>query len=228
MSDTEAIAYHGWGFDAECWQQLQTGFPDEITWKNFNRGYFGNKNAPAFSDMSAFKVVATHSFGLHHCPPNQLKEADLVIIIAGFLHFHPKAAQFRRRSKLVLNEMISRFEKEPHNVLKTFYRNVFHPRKTFTVPNKELNHSLLLDDLIRLNEADISLPELKKSASVCIFQGTDDAIVPKEKSRGLFERFGKKAQYFEIKNAGHALPITHASKCREILKPMLTYTPENA
>lgn len=220
MSDTEIIAYHGWGFDAQCWHTLQEELAIEVSWRNFDRGYFGNKQSHRFSDESA-KTIVTHSFGLHHCPAAQLEKADMLIVIAGFLHFHPRAAQFRRRSKLVLKEMISRFKEEPENVIKAFYRNVYHPHKTFHLPEKALNKDVLLHDLIKLDESEIALPDLKKTARVCILQGTDDAIVPKEKSRGLFEQFGKKAQYFEIKNAGHALPFTHAGKCATILKQII-------
>lgn len=222
MADTEIITYHGWGFDAECWQRLQSLFPDSIKWKNFDRGYFNDPDSPSFSKESNYKVTITHSFGLHQCGDDMLQRADLVLIISGFLHFHPKAAQFRRRSKLVLREMINQFEEEPEKVLKTFYRNVFHPQKTFGLPNKEINHSLLIEDLKLLDRSEISLPMLKKTGRICIFQGADDAIVPKEKGRGLFEQFGDKAQYFELKKAGHALPLTHAPRCMEILNPMIT------
>lgn len=222
MDNTEVITYHGWGFDARCWQPLQSAIPDYITWKNVDRGYFGQPNTFSFSDEGNYNVLLTHSFGLHHCGHDDFKKADLLVIISGFLHFHPQAAQFRRRSKLVLNEMINRFEEEPENVLKTFYRNVFHPQKTFQLPDDEFNKSLLLRDLNLLNTSEISIPELKRTARVCIFQGADDAIVPKEKGRGLYENIGAKAQYFEFNNAGHALPMTHASKCREILEPMIT------
>ncbi|MBN2731720.1 MAG: alpha/beta hydrolase [Balneolaceae bacterium] len=222
MADTEIITYHGWGFDAECWQKLQSLFADSIKWKNFDRGYFNDPESPSFSEGSNNKVAVVHSFGLHLCEEDVLQKADLLVIMSGFLHFHPKAAQFRRRSKLVLSEMINQFEQKPEKVLKTFYRNVFHPQKTFDLPNEEMDHSLLLEDLKLLDRSEISLPVLKNTARICIFQGADDAIVPKEKGRGLFNQFGDQAQYFEIKKAGHALPIAHAPRCREILEPMIT------
>lgn len=221
MPDIEIITYHGWGFDSNCWQAMQDSVPPQICWKNFDRGYFNYANAPEFTDGKTLKVIITHSFGLHQCDPGVFKKADVLVIMSGFLRFHPKAAQFRRRSKLVLNEMINQFEQYPENVLKTFYRNVFHPEKSFKLPQQEINKSLLLNDLKKLDKSEMLLPELKKTARVCIFQGTDDAIVPKGKGRALYEQLGKQAQYFEIKKAGHAIPITHASQCWEIVEPII-------
>ena len=219
MSKTEIMAYHGWGFDANCWHNLQNLVPKNMEWKNFDRGYFGSPESPKFSDQSDKKIIITHSFGLHQCRDATFKEADMVIIFSGFLSFHPKAAQFQRRSKQVVSEMINQIDDHPLEVLKAFYRNVYHPEKEFNLPSKTLNKPLLLKDLKKLNSTVPSLPTLQKSAKVFIFHGTDDAIVPKRKGRALFERFGDIAQYFEIKAGGHALPMTHAQKCWQMIEP---------
>lgn len=213
----DLIAYHGWGFDRDFWRPMQEQVDESVQWRNFDRGYFGEPQHPVLDSASDISVILTHSFGFHLCDDEALKKADLVAICSGFLTFHPKAAQFRRRSKLVLNEMIKQFDTQPENVLKTFYHNVFHPDRSYELPKSDFNQSLLLRDLKKLDKAERSFPSLKKSAKVCIFQGSDDAIVPKQKGRALYEKFGEQAQYYEIKNCGHALPYTHAEKCWNII-----------
>ena len=222
MNDIEILAYHGWGFNADCWHKWKQNIPNNATWKSFDRGYFGDHRTPVFEDSVHTKMVITHSFGLHLCPDEIFEQADVLVIFAGFLQFHPKAAQFRRRSTQVLNEMIKQFDESPQNVLKTFYRNVFHPEKEFRLPPDQMNESSLLRDLKKLGNAKRTLPNVKKSAKVFIFHGTDDAIVPKRKGRALYEKFGKQAQYFEIKNGGHALPMTHPQKCWQMIEPEIT------
>lgn len=214
----DLVAYHGWGFDRNFWRPMQNLATQSVQWRNFDRGYFGTPKNPVPDSKCDISMILTHSFGLHFCQDKALKEADLVAVFSGFLVFHPKAVQFRRRSKMVLNEMIKQFESQPENVLKTFYRNVFHPDKSYELPKNDFNKDLLMRDLKKLDKAERSLPDLKKTAKVCIFQGADDAIVPKQKGRGLYEKFGKQAQYYEIKNSGHALPYTYAEKCWNVFR----------
>jgi pimeloyl-[acyl-carrier protein] methyl ester esterase len=213
MPELEAIAYHGWGFNPSFWKPWQKWIPDFLQWKNYDRGYFGEPGEPHFSSGSRAKIILTHSFGLHLCSDRALMQADALLIFGGFLSFHPQAAQFRRRSRLVVNEMMKQFGNSPEKVLEAFYRNVYHPEKSYERPPAEMNAALLLEDLNRLNESKQSLPELKKEVKIFIFQGAEDAIVPKRKGRALYEMLGPQAQYFEIKKAGHALPVTHAAKC---------------
>ena len=224
MPEIEVIAYHGWGFDAACWQSIQALIPEFVSWNNFDRGYFGESSMPEFSTDAKTKIVFTHSLGLHFCKDEVMLQADKIVIISGFLHFHPKAAQFRRRSKQVVDEMIKQFDTQPYKVLKAFYRNVFHPQKEFSWPDEEFNQSLLVDDLELLNNKERSFPEVKDDTDIIILHGADDAIVSKHKGRGLYEKFNGSAQYFEIKKSGHALPMIHGRKCWNLIESNLLDT----
>ena len=81
------------------------------------------------------------------------------------------------------------------------------------------DHQLLLDDLRRLHNAELDVQKLKKPDKICILHGTDDHIVPNKKGREIYSQLHDKAQYFEIKKAGHALPFTHHEQCLEFLIP---------
>lgn len=228
MKVTEIITYHGWGFDSRIWQALETGSSGQAEWHHFDRGYFGEDRKPAFSGRDVDKVVITHSFGLHMCPDSVMAEADLLVVFSGFLSFHPAAAQFRRRSKQVVSEMISQFESDPEKVLNVFYRNVFHPQKVYDLPDSPMDADLLLKDLRLLDEQERAMPPVSEQARVLIFHGSDDAIVPKGKGRTLYEQFGEQARYFEIRQAGHALPVTEASRCWQLIEPHLAGQPVNS
>jgi pimeloyl-ACP methyl ester carboxylesterase len=219
MGDIEVLTWHGWGLDAESWSSLQKMISsNHINWMNMDRGYFGAPQAPEFIDQNTTKIIITHSLGLHLCSDEIISKADYLIIFSGFLDFHPGAARARKRSRRILNKMISRFQGEPYKVLKAFYRNVFHPQKLPPFSEKAINHSVLLNDLKRLNNSKRLLPIVKGSADILIFHGAEDAIVPKRKGQCLYEELSNQAQYFEIENSGHALPITHAKKCWQIIQ----------
>jgi len=124
----EAIAYHGWGFDHTCWQFWKTACDRQgIVLRCFDRGYFGKSVSPAFSPSSAYKLILTHSYGLHLCPQEHLHQADLIVILSGFQSFHPSQPTARRRSQLTLQQMIRQFEHSPQMVLETFWATCYHP-----------------------------------------------------------------------------------------------------
>lgn len=226
MPEAEIIAFHGWGFDAACWEEWQQQLGKTISFQSSERGYFGKpKHIPIFSAKNIPKIIITHSFGLHVCPDHLFREANLLIIFSGFLHFHPVATQYKRRSKLVLNQMMNRLEGHPEDVLKEFYENTFYPHPDCgrdELPEGELQKQILLKDLRALNTHEIDARMLKSVEKMCILHGFEDAIVPRRKGRELYDIFSRRAQYFEIKNAGHALPFTHGRQCRQFIEPEIT------
>lgn len=222
MQETEILAFHGWGFDASCWDGWKQEFGDGTSFDTFERGYFGNaKRIPIFSARSNNKIIMTHSFGLHLCPDNLFKEADLLIIFNGFIEFHPVAAQFKRRSKLVIKQMINALKGHPEEVLKDFYENTYKPRSPENLPESDPDKELLVKDLKILNTHTLEVSLLKSIHKICILHAFEDAIVHRRKGRSLYDCVNKKAKYFEIKKAGHALPFTHKDQCLKFIEPEL-------
>lgn len=219
MARAEVIAYHGWGFDASCWDRWEPFISEEISFLAFDRGYFSTAYEPEFTSGEHGRIVLVHSFGLHLCSQTVLNQADLLVIFGGFLSFHPHAAQFRRRSRLVLKQMINRLKEDPHRVLNDFYRNVFDPQEGWPPPEKILNRTLLLDDLQKLDESEIVSERLNKIPKICILHGFRDGIVPRTKGRELYDVLQPGSKYLEIKKAGHALPFTHTEQSWLFIKP---------
>ena len=219
MADCRFILYHGWGFDHTFWQPWADRLSKWGTVHAYDRGYFGDPRDVEVEHDSDQTVAVTHSFGLHWIEQSLFEEIDLLVICGGFLYFHPYAAQYKRRSRLILQEMINNLEVDPTKVLADFYENCYAPEDPPNVDVEEFNHQLLLDDLRRLQNSDLSHQRLEPAQKVCILHGSDDHIVPNKKGRQIYTQLQAKSQYFEIKGGGHALPRTHARQCMEFVQP---------
>lgn len=220
MREVEIIAFHGWGFDSTAWSGWEELLPEKAHFTAFERGYFGKaKQTPVFTGADRSKVILTHSFGLHQCPDNLFREADLAVICNGFIDFHPVAAQYRRRSKLIVKQMLNALQGHPEEVLNEFYKNTFKPGEPESLPEGEPNRDLLTEDLKRLNTQTFEVSLLKSVNNICILHGFEDAIVHRRKGRTLYDNFSTQGKYFEVKNAGHALPFTHKEQCRQFIEP---------
>ncbi len=219
MPDAEVIAFHGWGFDASCWEGWPHLLGDNISFHSAERGYFGKEGrTPLFSGRDNLQVLFVHSMGLHFCHKNLFQQADVLIIFSGFMQFHPVTAQFKRRSRLILNQMMNRVQGDAVGVLDEFYENAFYPQEPWSLAGKDVNGERLLRDLKKLNVAELDFTQLKSIDKICILHGFNDAIVPRSKGRELYSAFHTQARYFEIKEAGHGLPFTHSEQCWQFIE----------
>ncbi|NGP76241.1 alpha/beta hydrolase [Balneolaceae bacterium YR4-1] len=220
MREAEIVAFHGWGFDSSFWAGWEDLLPENIEFTVFERGYIGKpKSTPVFTGSERKNVILTHSFGLHLCPDDLYRQADLVVICSGFIDFHPVAAQYRRRSKLIIKQMLNALQGHPEQVLKEFYTNTYKPDEPRKLPEGTPNLDLLVEDLERLNTQTFEVSLLKSVDNICILHGFEDAIVHRRKGRSLYDTYSKQAKYFEVKDAGHALPYTHNQQCWQFIEP---------
>lgn len=224
-SPVEAIAYHGWGYDHTCWQPWKERLAScQIDLLTFDRGYFGTAQSPGFmGDRRG--ILLTHSYGLHLCPKAQFQRVDLLVIFSSFIDFHPKNEQERRRSKRILRQMINESQKDPLAVLKSFKIRCEDPDVETPFMPDRLDQPLLTSDLENLNCSCLNLQDLDKIPQILILQGTVDKIVPVNQAKDLFEALKQTAHYFEIPDAGHALPFSHTSDCWDLIYPFLTRYP---
>lgn len=219
MADCRFITFHGWGFDNSFWKAWAKKLSAYGSFLNYDRGYFNEPNEIKTGVGSESTVIIIHSFGLHFVDVELLNQADLLVITGGFLHFHPYAPKYRKRSRLILNQMIDAFENKPEQVLNKFYQNCFAPDDVSFENSDDLNHRRLLDDLKLLHQSELDVKRLKKAGKICILHGAGDHIVPNNKGRELYAQLGAKAKYFEMKNAGHALPYLYPQQCLEFVEP---------
>lgn len=222
MDKVNILAYHGWGFDRTCWQPWR-GLAEARGWNwlSSDRGYFNTPAEPALEETeeteeTGLNVVVTHSYGLHCCPLERLRQAHWLVILGGFQDFHPLAERSRRRSQRVLAEMIHQFEQGPETVLQQFYRHCYDPDLPAAGSITKLNPALLYHDLKALAYSILDLTTFPSLERVLILHGTHDRIVPVQQGHELAIALqAKTAQlnYVEVQGTGHALPFTHPHHC---------------
>lgn len=219
----EILVYPGWGFDADTWEIWDAFLKPDYKIEKFNPGYFNPRKKVTFSGLhNRLNIIFAHSFGLLQCPPEQLRDADLLVVFNGFIQFHPVAAQYRRRSKLVVKQMISKLKEKPRRVVKDFHNNCYHPEPVDErIIRDSLNREQLLEDLKRLHSEKLNMEVLRYIPNVCILHGSEDAIVPKQKGRELYNNLPVTGRYYEVREAGHALPFTHTKTCWSFIKPII-------
>ncbi|MEX2600718.1 MAG: alpha/beta hydrolase [Balneolaceae bacterium] len=219
--DIEILACHGWGLQPSFWDRLSRELPEQVQFTGLNRGYFGKPTSRSFGKGTRKKMLMTHSFGLLWCPEELLEAADHLIIFSGFLHFHPGGAEAEKRSRMVVRQMMGRFIEKPDEVLHKFYETLFYPSERALSPPVSVDHDLLLDDLNRIQHDRISIERFRSIPAFTIFHGGEDAVVPNELGRELYQRLAGRSRYYEVKQAGHALPFTHSEVCMNFLKPII-------
>jgi pimeloyl-ACP methyl ester carboxylesterase len=222
------LAYHGWGFSASFWDPLKKYLNSTIDFKAADRGYFHSAKNPQFSDKNDFlKVVLVHSSGIQWCDSSIFRQADHLVIAGGYLKFHPSDFDQYRKSKLVMRQMQSQFVDAPETVLKDYYRNASSPHTDpFSVP-KNLNHDLILSDLSSIDRDKMSQQRIYDFDDITIIHGAEDLIVSKKHAREMYHSLRYRSKYFEIIDAGHTFPVTHAEKFSEILISVLDSTLSN-
>lgn len=217
----EVVAYHGWGFDRTCWQPWEERLTQQgFRFQAFDRGYFGLPLHPVCAER--FQIILTHSHGLHLCPIAQLQQADLLVIFSSFLEFHPSLQRARGRSQTMLDQMLKQFRNNPEAVLKHFKTRCYFPFSWEALPSevqrcKTCSSELLIQDLEDLGSSCLEIDALTKIPNVLVLQGTKDRIIASSKGQEISQALHSRGQYFEIPEAGHALPFTHFQACWSVL-----------
>jgi pimeloyl-[acyl-carrier protein] methyl ester esterase len=216
----EVIAYHGWGFGAGCWGDWLPRFASlGGSLRCADRGYFGAPQSWAFGPDS-YKILLTHSYGLHWCPAEQRAAADLVICLAGFEAFHPAEELDRRRSQRRVSRMIAKFATDPEAVLTEFWGNCDGGAGLQSVPKPcfdQANWALLDRDLRDLDRCQLSVG--LRPGSI-IIHGQSDRIAPLSQGRALADR-SPQSTWIE-QDGSHCFPFADPDRTWRAIEPILT------
>lgn len=209
----EILAYHGWGLDASFWDNFKSTFPAPINFKTANRGYFGKPFHPRFDSDTKFRVVFTHSFGLHWCNSAVLSKADLLVIFNGFGAFHPKKEKLKQLSEIGLASMIDNFDTKPREILRSFYKNCFYPSQKYPDIVFELNLKTLKNDLLQLKNTRFPLIDLDFGSTMIALDGSKDKVLIQPRGEEITASHYHKKFVKIFENSGHALPFTNPKEC---------------
>ncbi len=217
----EIIAYHGWGFDRNCWKKWQEILSSNFKFKTYDRGYFGKSYTPYFDETEDIKIIFAHSFGLHLCPLETLKKADLLILFNSFAKFHPEGEKQRKRSKNALQLMINEFDNNPKTVLESFYKKCYSPFVSVNPNYDSVDWEKLRKDLELLNTSIVDINILKKVPKIYIIQSSKDRIFNPSYGQEFFNKVNQNSKYFTIEELGHTLPFTDIKSCLPIVNQAL-------
>ncbi len=209
----EILAYHGWGINADFWNNFDSVIPGSIPLKRANRGYFGKPFYPRFDADTKFRVVFTHSYGLQWSNAAVLSKADLLVIFNGFGDFHPENKSLNAISKKGLEAMIKGFEANSEYVLSKFYKNCFHPSEYKSVIPAGLNKELLLEDLKALRNTRFPLIDLDFGSTMVAIDSAEDKILLKPRGENMLKGHYNKKFVKIFENEGHALPFINPQDC---------------
>lgn len=225
---TELILQHGWGFQASAWDPWYEHLLKWSTVGTIDRGYFNSpQSITGFAADANFRILVTHSLGLHLCADSLLRQSDLLVIISGFQEIHPEDESLRLRSQKVLKRMKEKLLTSPKEVLHDFYCNCYQGGLQITTEEiataamlgnqlqqlpGDLDLDLLLADFERLDRGVMDIEALKSVKHILILHGESDKIVPVEKSQSLKSQLPN-ARLITLGQAGHALPFTHSTWC---------------
>ncbi|MEQ9091259.1 MAG: hypothetical protein RIE52_09220 [Balneola sp.] len=209
----EILAYHGWGINADFWNNFNSVIPDSIALKPANRGYFGKPFYPRFDTDTKFRVVFTHSFGLHWSNSAVLSKADLLVIFNGFGDFHPENKNLNSISKKGLETMIKGFESNPAETLKAFYTTSFLPSEFDANIPSGFNKEVLLEDLKKLRNTRFPLIDLDFGSTMVAVDSSEDKILLEPRGENMLEGHYNKKFIKIFENQGHALPFINPKDC---------------
>ena len=213
----EVIAMHGWAGDARCWEPwkraTQTG---SWHWETGERGYgeFAPRS-PQWSketEAGTLRVVLGHSLGPHLLPPETLRDADTIVLLASFATFVPPGPE-GRRARAALSGMAASLgeEQRTRTMLTNFVMEVAEPQSSDRLPPGPLDGTLDETNLARLR-ADLDLlsrcnglpDEFPSGARVLIVEAEEDRIV-EPAARALLRKALPEAEVIALPGVGHAL-----------------------
>lgn len=221
--EIEIIAFHGWGLSSHFWNEWKSLIPDNVSFVSANRGYFNDPETPAFSRGSHFKLLMVHSFGLHWCPHDLFLKANAIAIFNSFEQLQPAEGTHALTMQKVLNNMVHTFQSDPDLVLSKFFNNVFYPEKKIPeiLPVGSMNKELLLKDLEIMSKTIFDLNVLDRTKPIMYIEGGRDKILQIPRAERFAQLSGGNFISHFIKQAGHALPVTHFQESWSYISTMI-------
>jgi pimeloyl-[acyl-carrier protein] methyl ester esterase len=213
----EVIAMHGWAGDARCWEPWKRATKASgWQWETGERGYGEfTPRPPQWSngaEVGTQRVVLGHSLGPHLLPPETLRDADAIVLLASFANFVPPGPA-GRRARAALSGMAACLGEEgrARTMLTNFMMKVAEPQSLDRLPPGPLDGALDETNLARLR-ADLDLlarcdglPDgFPSGARVLIVEAEEDRIV-EPAARALLREALPEAEVLALPGVGHAL-----------------------
>ncbi|MDT8446203.1 MAG: alpha/beta hydrolase [bacterium] len=199
---TDWLFFHGWALGPRYFKDLISRLPaGQRTW-TYDRGYFGAPSGPVPPVESP--VLVAHSFGLHLIPPVLLARSQALVVLAGFLEFHPLEARTRQVSQRGLQRMMKGLDQDLPATLAGFYDLAASPRKNAWGQPAAGHKQRLRQDLSALDRAQLAPDSLKEAPRALVLAGQADQVVGPAQAQALAQALPQ-AELITFDGRGHDL-----------------------
>ncbi len=202
------------------WQSWTDALSNEDTvCLTAERGYFGlPKKSPQFSADVQLKIVVAHSLGLHFVSESELEQCDALLILAGFLSFHPTDQLARKRSQRVVRAMKEKLTKDPAALINDFWAGCYAPELTKAkfFPADTMHINLLLEDLQILDKNEIPASRFAHVPHVVSVSSTTDQILH-QSTADQMSAISLDTTLIKVPDLSHAFPLTRAIDYAQLL-----------
>lgn len=207
--ENEWITCHGWGLNATLFDHWEAHLPEGVSINHCDRGYTARPHTARFSPDAKWRVLWVHSFGLHWCPKELIREADHLVILSGFWRFHPHNPEQGRLSRRGVMLMRRQLVSDPKRLLETFCQRVYEPATSCGLERDRLNQDLLLRDLDRLGEVEFDDADIRHVSDITVISGEADRILQPDCRDELLEMLPLDTRWIVFRTEGHAAGITN-------------------
>lgn len=229
------VLQHGWGFahrDWQAWKDVLTERFEHFSTFTPDRGYFSNRTHSGFlephdtcwsrskASEKVKTIIVAHSFGLHLLPGSFFADADLLVLIGCFLHFHPEDLQAERLSKRLIERMMKKLDNKAGEVINDFCLNCGVRHQPSAEETNSLDLSRLKQDLQLLNTNHFDKSKIRPGTPALILHGQDDSIVSPRKSEELHACLPD-SKLIIFPKQGHALPFEEPRICIDAIRQHL-------
>jgi pimeloyl-[acyl-carrier protein] methyl ester esterase len=195
---------HGWGYDASFWRPLREALGD-VPSMALDLGYFGAADTAIPNGVT---LLVGHSLGLLWLlRQDGLRHLPLIGINA-FPRFLEGEDYAPANAPRMLDRMRRRIAADPDAVLAEFWQRAGAPG-----PDKSPDAAALVDGLHDLATRDERENLARRTNSLRLIAGEQDAIVPAAMTRMAFKNCA-----IDWLRGGHALPRTHPAELARMIR----------
>lgn len=212
--------FHGWALGPWYFKGFLEQLPEAEraqSWA-FDRGYFGAPSGAPPAVEGA--VVVAHSFGLHWVPPEALRRARALVVLAGFLRFHPQEERARKVSQRGLRNLKTGLEQDLPGALESFYRLCCAPGPCGFFRPAAGHRARLAADLEALDQAELDPARLAHAPRTLLVHGAEDQVVAPQAADELACRLSG-AEVRVLPAQGHALGFGNPADLHEVVRSWL-------
>ena len=210
----EIIAYHGWGMSAHFWEQWDDLFPEHVTFKKNDRGYFSEPSVQHFHDDEAIRILFVQGFGMHWVSQSDWANAHVIVLFSAFNNLKEVMSK-NRKLDYVIHTLQDEIKKSPNYTLDLLWETMFKSGEQVadTERFRIRDHQLLINDLETYYHNLVQSVPIKEKAKVLLYETEFDDLAVFSQVRQMKQLFGRLSYYKQFDFVGHGFPFNRAEAC---------------